>query len=219
MTPANIVNMAKLLELDIIAVTDHSSCKNCPAVYSYANKNNIIAIPGMELCTLEEVHVLCFFSELENAMSFDKYVYERLIKVHNKEDIFGRQEIYNDEDCKTGDEPYLLINATDISFGEMDKLMKEYEGVYVPAHIDKGSNSLLSNLGFVPPDAQFVCAEVKDMNKADTLCMMHPYLSQCRIITNSDAHTLDRLNEADNFLEVEERSREAVIKALLSVTI
>lgn len=219
MTPANIVNMAKLLELDIIAVTDHSSCKNCPAVYSYANKNNIIAIPGMELCTLEEVHVLCFFSELENAMSFDKYVYERLIKVHNKEDIFGRQEIYNDEDCKTGDEPYLLINATDISFGEMDKLMKEYEGVYVPAHIDKGSNSLLSNLGFVPPDAQFVCAEVKDMNKADTLCMMHPYLSQCRIITNSDAHTLDRMNEADNFLEVEERSREAVIKALLSVTI
>lgn len=219
MTPANIVNMAKLLELDIIAVTDHSSCKNCPAVYSYANKNNIIAIPGMELCTLEEVHVLCFFSELENAMSFDKYVYERLIKVHNKEDIFGRQEIYNDEDCKTGDEPYLLINATDISFGELDKLMKEYEGVYVPAHIDKGSNSLLSNLGFVPPDAQFVCAEVKDMNKADTLCMMHPYLSQCRIITNSDAHTLDRMNEADNFLEVEERSREAVIKALLSVTI
>lgn len=219
MTPANIVNMAKLLELDVIAVTDHSSCKNCPAVYSYAKKNNIIAIPGMELCTLEEVHVLCFFSELDNAMSFDNYVYERLIKVHNKEDIFGRQEIYNDEDCKTGDEPYLLINATDISFGELDKLMREYEGVYVPAHIDKGSNSLLSNLGFVPPDAQFVCAEIKDMNKADALCMMHPYLSQCRIITNSDAHSLDRMNEADNFLEVEERSREAVIRALLSVII
>ncbi|MDI9489318.1 MAG: PHP domain-containing protein, partial [Bacillota bacterium] len=74
MTPANIVNMAKLLGLDVIAVTDHNSCRNCPAVYNYAQKNNILVIPGMELCTMEEVHVLCFFEELENAMAFDKYV-------------------------------------------------------------------------------------------------------------------------------------------------
>ena len=143
MTPANIVNMAKLLGLDVIAVTDHNSCRNLPAVYSYANKNNIITIFGMELCTMEEVHVLCYFTELEDAFMFDKHVYDQLIKVKNKEDIFGKQEIYNDEDIKVGEEANLLINATNISFSSLNELMKTYKGDYVPAHVEKGSYSLL----------------------------------------------------------------------------
>jgi PHP family Zn ribbon phosphoesterase len=218
MTPINIVNMAKLLGLDVIAVTDHNSCRNLPAVYSYAQKNDILLIFGMELCTMEEVHVLCFFEKLENAISFDKYVYERLIKVINKEKIFGKQEIYNDEDSKVGEESYLLINATDISFNGLDELMKQYKGVYVPAHVDKGSNSLLSNLGFVPPDVKFACVEINDRKKAYELCKFHPYFSKCNIITNSDAHSLESINEAVNFIETRERSSEAFIEALTHIT-
>lgn len=215
MTPANIVNMAKLLELDVIAVTDHNSCRNLSAVYSYAQKNKILAIPGMELCTMEEVHVLCFFMDLGNAMAFDKYVYERLIKVPNREDIFGKQEIYNYEDIKLEDEPNLLINATEISFDSLDEIMKEFKGVYVPAHVDKDSNSLLSNLGFVPPDSIFRSVEIKNMEKKQELCMKHPYFSKCNIISNSDAHCLGLINEAVNFLEVREKSVEAVLEALV----
>lgn len=217
MTPANIVNMAKLLGLDVIAVTDHNSCKNLPAVYSYAEKNDIIVIFGMELCTMEEVHVLCYFKTLEDASAFDGYVYDSLIKVTNNESIFGRQEIYNDEDLKVGDEPNLLINATNISFSRLDELMKRYKGVYVPAHVDKGSNSLISNLGFVPPEVRFGCVEIKDMKKADELCRVHAYFTKCNIITNSDAHTLGDINEPLNFLNVRERSREAILEALVDV--
>jgi PHP family Zn ribbon phosphoesterase len=214
MTPANIVNMAKLIGLDVIAVTDHNSCKNLPAVNSYAKKNNIIAIFGMELCTMEEVHVLCYFKTLEDAFDFDRYVYESLIKVINKENIFGKQEIYNDEDLKVGDEPNLLINATNISFNILDELMVRFNGVYVPAHVDKGSNSLLSNLGFVPPDVGFRCVEIKDMKKADELCRVHAYFTKCNIITNSDAHALADINNAVNFISVRERSSEAVLEAI-----
>lgn len=217
MTPANIVNMAKLLELDVIAVTDHNSCKNCPAVYSYAQKNNIIAIPGMELCTMEEVHVLCFFSKLENAMAFDAFVYDRLIKIPNNERVFGRQEIYNENDSKVGEEPYLLINATDITYDNLDKLMEEYEGIFVPAHVDKGSNSLLSNLGFVPPDASFKCVEIKDAKKVDDLKINHPYFNKCNIIFNSDAHGLGEIHEAVHFLEAKERSVKSIIETLSRV--
>jgi len=217
MTPANIVNMAKLLGLDVIAVTDHNSCKNLPAVYSYAEKNDIIVIFGMELCTMEEVHVLCYFRTLEDASAFDGYVYDSLIKVTNNESIFGRQEIYNDEDLKVGNEPNLLINATSISFDSLDELMKRYRGVYVPAHVDKGSNSLISNLGFVPPEVRFGCVEIKDMNKADELRVLHPYFAQCNIVTNSDAHTLGDINEPVNFIYVRERSREAILEALVDV--
>lgn len=215
MTPANIVNMAKLLELDVIAVTDHNSCKNCPAVYNHAKKNNIIVIPGMELCTMEEVHVLCFFSELDKAMAFDSFVYDRLIKVRNNEKVFGKQEIYNDEDTKIGDEPYLLINATDITFDNLDKLMKEYDGVYIPAHVDKSTTSLISNLGFVPPDAGFRCAEIKDANRTGEMKSLHPYFNRCNIIYNSDAHALWQINEAVNFIEAGERSAGAVLEALI----
>ena len=214
MTPANIVNMAKLLDLDVISVTDHNSCRNLPAVYSHAKKNNILLIFGMELCTMEEVHVLCYFRTLEDAFVFDRYVYDKLIKIQNKKSIFGRQEIYDDKDTRIGEESNLLINATDISFSDMDELMRSYRGIYVPAHVDKGSNSLLSNLGFVPPDASFQCVEINDKKKADELCKAHPYLACCNIITNSDAHTLGSINEAVNFIEVMERSCEAVLEAL-----
>lgn len=214
MTPANIVNMAKLTGLDIIAVTDHNSCKNLPAVYSYAKKNNIIAIFGMELCTMEEVHVLCYFRTLEDALAFDKYVYDSLIKVANNEKIFGKQELYNDEDLKVGEEPNLLINATNISFNSLDELMEKHKGVYVPAHVDKGSNSLLSNLGFVPPDVSFRCVEINDVRKTDELCREHTYFTKCNIIMNSDAHTLGDINDAINFINVRERSSDAVLEAI-----
>lgn len=214
MTPANIVQMACLKELDIIAVTDHNSCRNCPAVLSLAEKLGITAIPGMELCTTEEVHVLCLFADLQDALAFNTYVYSKLVKFPNNEKIFGRQELYDAEDHLTGTESYLLINATDISFDSLEALMKEYHGVYIPAHIDKGSNSLISNLGFIPPDASFPCAELKDIGKREEFLQMHPYLSECNIITNSDAHSLEYISEPINHMYAVSKNREDIIMAL-----
>lgn len=214
MTPANIVHMALLKELDVIAVTDHNSCKNCTPVLSLADKLGITALPGMELCTSEEVHVLCLFAELTDALAFDAYVYSKLLKVPNNEMIFGRQEIYDEEDHRIGTEPYLLINAADISFGSLEALMQEYHGIYIPAHIDKGSNSLISNLGFIPPDASFTCAELKSIGKRENFILTYPYLSRCNILTNSDAHSLEYMNEPDNHMYAESKNREDIIMAL-----
>jgi PHP family Zn ribbon phosphoesterase len=214
MTPSNIVGMSALKNLDIIAVTDHNSCKNCQVVLHLAEQYNIIALPGMELTTMEEVHVLCLFAAIDDALRFDQYVYGQLQKIPNNETIFGKQEICDEEDQVVQREPYLLINATNISFDEIGQLMKEFHGVYIPAHLDKNSNSLLSNLGFIPPEADFEVAELRNGAKYQELCIRNPYLKQCKIITNSDAHTLGKINEAENYLHCEERSREAVIKAL-----
>lgn len=215
MTPGNIVGMAALKNLDIIAVTDHNSCKNCPAVLKWAEENNIIALPGMELCTMEEVHVLCLFQELEDAMRFDEYVYLKLMKFPNDERAFGKQEICDGTDEVIGTEPYLLINAVDISFDALGKLMEEFHGVYIPAHIDKNSNSLLSNLGFISPDADFKSAEFADLEHLELISRNNPYLKKCNIITNSDAHSLGNINEAVNFLSCEGRTKEEIFKALI----
>jgi Predicted metal-dependent phosphoesterases (PHP family) len=214
MLPSNIIGMAFLKNLDVVAVTDHNTCKNCGVAMKLAEQYDMVVIPGMELCTMEEVHVLCLFAELSDAMQFDEYVSNRLMKIPNDERVFGKQEIVNEEDEIIGTEPYLLINATDISFDELGRLMQQFHGVYIPAHIDKKTNSLLSNLGFVPPDTDFMVAELANLTHLEALQEQNPYLRKCNIITDSDAHMLGNINEAEHFIECESRTREDVIKAL-----
>ena len=214
MTPANIVGMAVVKELDVIALTDHNTCKNCPAFLKVAKEYGIIAIPGMELTTREEVHVVCLFEELEDAMRFDAYVYERLLNVKNREDIFGKQLIMNEEDIVVGKVEKLLINATDISFDEVYDLMVQYHGVMIPAHIDKSTTSLISNLGFIPPDSRFRVVELKDLKKLHRLMEIHPYLKECMILTNSDAHYLPDIHEPIHTMLVPNLSVSGVIEAI-----
>lgn len=218
MTPSNIVGMSALKNLDIIAVTDHNSCRNCPAVLKLADQYEIIALPGMELTTMEEVHVLCLFAELSEALRFSEYVYTKLMKIPNDERVFGKQEICDEEDRVIDKETYLLINATEISFDDMGRLMEEYNGVYLPAHIDKNSNSVLSNLGFIAPEADFLAAEFADISKYEEISKKNPYLKQCNIVTNSDAHDLGRINEAVNYLECESREKQDIINSIIKIS-
>lgn len=214
MTPGNIVGMAAIKGLDVIALTDHNSCKNCPAFLKIAEQFGIMAIPGMEINTSEEVHAVCLFPTLEQAMAFDSYVYERLMKFPNKEEVFGKQQIYNEEDEWVGTEPLLLINSVDISFDGLWELVDSYGGVMFPAHIEKGANSLIANLGFVPPDSKFRTAELKDLKKLHEVRKGNPYLDGCRIISDSDAHYLEDIHEPRLTVPVREKSVEAVIRYL-----
>ncbi len=214
MTPGNIVGMALIKQLDVIALTDHNSCKNCPAFLKIAKDYGITAIPGMELCTAEEVHVVCLFPELEDAMGFDEYVFSQLVPFPNEEVIFGKQEIVDESDEVTGKEPNLLINATNISFDQVYELTKKYNGIMIPAHIDKSSNSLLSNLGFIPPDSKFSCVEFKDLTKLHELKKTNPYLEKCKIISSSDAHYLEHINEPVNYLYAKSKDVKDILEAL-----
>ncbi len=215
MTPGNIVGMAAIMGLDVIALTDHNSCKNCGPMMAHAEAFGLVGIPGMEINTSEEVHVVCLFPTLLQAMEFDEYVHQRLMPFPNKEHIFGKQQIMDAKDEVIGIEPYLLINSVDISIDELWDVVQSYEGVIIPAHIDKEANSLLYNLGSIPPDSKFQVAEVKKKEKVSELKEKNAYLEQCRIIHNSDAHYLQDIQEAVEFLEVEERSVKGVLEALI----
>jgi len=214
MTPANIANMAKINGLDVIALTDHNSCKNCPALLAEARRIGLLAIPGMELTTQEEVHVLCLFPDLNKAMEFDSFVYDHLMPFPNREDIFGQQLVYNENDAVTGKVEYLLSNSTDLSFDYVYDIAASYGGIMIPAHINKASNSLLNNLGFIPPDSKFACVEVADRGMIPELAERNPYLKNCRFICNSDAHYLEKIHDGTEYLEIEELSAEAVLAAL-----
>ena len=183
-------------------------CEDAAAEYG------VLLIPRMELTTMEEVHAVCLFRTLESALDFDSYVYSHLMKVPNKEQYFGRQLLYDAEDHIIGTEPNLLINATDIEFDAVWDLTKSYNGVMFPAHLDKTTTSLLSNLGFIPPESKFVTAEIKDLKNLHRLRAEHPYLESCRIISDSDAHHLEHMREPDLTLAVEEKSIDCIIDLL-----
>lgn len=214
MTPANIVGMAAVKGLDVIALTDHNSCQNCPAAVFHGQDYGVIVIPGMELCTSEEVHVICLFPTLEQAMRFDAYVYDHMLPIKNKEWVFGKQQVLNKWDQVLRTIPNLLISATDISFDDVWTLMADYGGVAFPAHVDKTSTSLLSNLGFVPPDSVFKCAELHDLRHLHRIQKDNPYLCRCNILSSSDAHYLEDINEPRHQILSDTKETCDILKAI-----
>ena len=214
MTPAMIAGMAKVIGLDLIALTDHNSCKNCPAISRAASAYNILFLPGMELTTAEEVHVLCYFPSLDTAMSFDQYISDHLPAIPNKPELFGEQRICDTEDHILGQEERLLISATDIPFDAVYDLVSHYNGIMVPAHINKPSTSLLGNLGFIPQTSRFSCAEVKKDSDWTQLQQKYPYLSHCNHLCSSDAHDLNSIHEPIYTLSTSGTSLTDILKAI-----
>ncbi|MDO4574896.1 MAG: PHP domain-containing protein [Planctomycetia bacterium] len=215
MTPANIAGMAAIKGLDVIALTDHNSCKNCPALLKAAAEYGVLAVPGMEVTTAEEVHAVCLFPTLDAAMDFDAMVYSELLPFPNDENIFGKQQIYGLNDTVTGTVPNLLINATKIPFDALWERARSYDGVMFPAHIEKAANSLLANLGFVPPDSLFTTFELKDLSCLHEIRRRNPYLEQCRVLNDSDAHYLEHIHEPERTLVLEEKSARCLVETLL----
>lgn len=215
MTPQNIVNMAKIMGYDAIALTDHNTSGNCEAVMKAGKEVGITVIPGMELCSAEEVHIVCLFPDIEKAESFSDYVYSTLPPVKNKPQIFGEQIYMNENDEVTGVEEKLLITASGVSCAKAVSLVTEYGGICYPAHIDRSSFSILSNLGMIDESFGFNCAEIYDSSKESELKEKHPYLNELKIISDSDAHYLEKMRLPENcYIDIPQNTIEEIFNYL-----
>lgn len=209
MTPNNLVNMAFIKELDAIAVTDHNTARNLRAAAAVARERGIVLLPGIEVQTREEVHALCYFRTLDDALEFSDQIYPLLPKVKNREDFFGEQLIMDEDDEVTGREELLLIQSLSLSLKETAALAGGMNGICVPAHINKQANSLLYVLGFLPPDIPFQTVELSRLAPAPKV-----NLDKYHVLYSSDAHQLDAILEREFFLDVPERSVEGIFDTL-----
>lgn len=213
MTPQNIANMAKIMGYDIIALTDHNTCLNCPALMKVGEEIGLTVIPGMELCTSEEVHIVCLFPSLDDALRFSEHVRSTLPPIKNKPKIFGEQNIRNENDEIIGMEETLLITASGISTMKAVETVKKYNGICYPAHIDRSSFSILSNLGTIDESFGFNAAEIFDLSTEAQLKEKHPYLNTIKIVSDSDAHYLENMRIPENcYIDIPENSIKAVIE-------
>ena len=218
MTPNNIAGMAKLAGLQLVALTDHNSCRNCPAFFEAAARQGIVPVAGMELTTAEDIHVVCLFEFLADAMRFCDEVDRQRVRIPNRTDIFGDQLLLDGNDELLGVEPDLLPNATGIPIADAPELVTAFGGVCYPAHIDREANGMVSVLGTFPEDSGFACAELHEMDRAGELLARCPALEGKRLLSGSDAHYLWDIREKQHWLELEpgvgENSPEQVRRAI-----
>lgn len=217
MTPCNVVNMAKLLELDVIAITDHNTSGNCRSAIEAGREAGLQVIAGMELCTAEEIHVVCLFPDIDAAEGFSSEIKTRLPPVRNKPRIFGEQTYMDALDNALGSEDILLVTASDVSIDEVAALVGRFGGFCYPAHIDRASFSILSSLGAFSPELGFTCAEITPAGDVDALKNLHPALENVRLMRSSDAHYLENMCEAADTLALADCSAGAVIAYLKAI--
>ena len=209
MTPANVVGMARLKGLDVIALTDHNCALNLPAALAAGKALGVQVIPGLEVTSREDVHVLAYFDALEDALAFGQLVDAHLPWVRNQPDLFGSQRIMGIHDNPEGEWDKLLINATDFSVEELCALIARQGGVPVPAHINRGSNGMLGALGLMPPLPAHPVVEVSPCHDCPS------YAIRGRLVLrSSDAHRLGHIAERVFALEVREATAKGVLDRL-----
>ena len=204
MTPANICGMAALKGLQIVALTDHNTCGNCESFLRAASRNGLIGIAGMELTTSEDIHIVCLFEFLEDALLFSEKLKEYRTPFPNRVDIFGEQLYLDENDEVLGTEENYLPIATSLSIEAAFALAKDYNAVVYPAHIDRTANGIVATLGTIPDEIELVCVEYKEESKKEELSVNIPRLKNMRYVVNSDAHYLWDINEAENYIELDD---------------
>ncbi len=204
MTPANIAGMAAIKGLQLLALTDHNSCKNCPAFFKACRALGIVPVAGMELSTAEDIHLVCLFESLEDAMSFDKEIEEHLMNIQNKPEIFGNQLVLDENDELIASEPKLLISATDLYIADAVELARRYGAHVHPAHIDRESNGIVAVLGDIPSEYGFRCVEYNSSENTDKIKQTCAVARDASCVICSDAHHLWDINEAENAIVLDD---------------
>jgi predicted metal-dependent phosphoesterase TrpH len=193
MIPPLIVRRAQELGLGMIAVTDHNASDNAEALICAAAGSGVHVLPGMELQTREEVHLLCLFDRVEECRRWQEEVFARLPAMANNEDLFGAQYVVD----YTGDwirtEQRLLATSADISLEDAVRAVHSLGGLAIPAHVDRPSFSLLANLGFVPEGLRADGLEVTPRFNPRWGFKQWPQLASWPLVIGGDAHRLSEL--------------------------
>ncbi len=199
-TPNNVVNFAKMLGYDAIAICDHNTAGNVLACQKVGEQVGLIVIAGMEVTTSEDIHVVCLFESAKSALKLEEIVLSRMLIMPNDERIFGKQIIMNERDEVVGENPNFTLYGVDIGVYEIAKIVEELGGICFPAHVLKEGSGIIPILGGMEGMGfkiieKGTTAAIEDIKNAG--------LEDYFILDNSDAHYLENMREAENWLACE----------------
>jgi 3',5'-nucleoside bisphosphate phosphatase len=216
MIPPLIIQSALDMEINLLAITDHNSTANIPAMMDAAVNSGITILPGMELQTREEVHLLCIFDKPRQAFALQQLINPLLPPINNDPEHFGEQFVVD----ATGDfiktEPRLLLASVNLGLDDAVLEVHKLGGLAVPAHVDRKAYGLINMLGFFPPDAQFDAVEISRFTSPEKISLLHPGIKRFPIIQNGDVHRLNEFMGSCCF-EMESSSVGEMIKAFKGI--
>lgn len=200
MIPPLIVREALAQGINLIAITDHNATANITAVQKAAAGTELTVLPGMEVQTKEEVHVLCIFDTLEQTETWQSFVDQSLPNIENRPDFFGEQFVVDE----TGDfirrEERLLLNSTDLAFDEVAQKVKELGGLFIPAHVNRKAFGLIANLGLIPANVNVEALEISRHISPQNAYEMYPQINGYPLIQNGDVHYIDEFFGSSHYL-------------------
>jgi len=216
MSPARIIREAKKKKLEIIGLTDHNSTLHVELMMELGKKEGITVFPGVEINTREEVHCLAFFEKVDDAQKFQEFLEKHLPEIHNKPERFGHQLVVNELEEILNEIEYLLIIGLDCSIDEIEQKVHELGGIFIPAHVDRKSNSIFSQIGFISDDLKIDAVEYSSGVTKEKLLNQYPELEKYALISNSDAHLPEQIGHSITEYFLETPTFEEFKKALLN---
>lgn len=211
MSPQAIARQAKIREIDIIGICDHNSAENAAALIEAAADMSIHVLPGLEVTSVEEVHILALFDELASALALQEGIYANL-PGSNDEAAFGMQVVVNSAGEVLHFNQKLLIGASTLSVDEVIRRIHALDGLAIASHIDRGSFSLISQLGFIPEELPLDALEISSrISIAEARKRFNPHLP---LTSSSDAHTLEQIGKSTTAFLIEEATVAEIRKAL-----
>ncbi len=216
MSPKRIVEKARFTMPDIIGICDHNSAENvCYAINAAKNIcPSLKVLPGMEICTKEEVHIIGLFNELKAVQKLQELVYQSLPEEKNNPQLFGEQIIANEFDEVEGYNDRLLIGACSLGVHEIVEQVHKLNGIAIASHIDRESFSLIGQLGFIPEDLAIDAVEISKNITTDDALKRFPEIEKFPIIRSSDAHFLDDIGKLTTSFLIEEPTIKEIKMAL-----
>lgn len=213
MSPLRIVERAKEQGLDAIAITDHNATQQCPAIKELGEERGLVVFPGVEVATREEVHCVVLFPSDEVRIVFQAYLDRYLPPIPNNPERMGDQIWVNRNDEIEGEIPWTLISGIDRSINEVTAYARQLGCLFMPAHVERPSYSIISQLGFIDPTLPIDALEYNNAARFESLVERNSYLKNYLSFTASDAHWLAQIGENPSVLEAEELSFESLQKA------
>jgi predicted metal-dependent phosphoesterase TrpH len=194
MSPKKIIAKSLERQLDLIAICDHNTAENAAAALREGTRQGIAVLPGMEICSREEVHLVTLFKKIEDALKMQEFIYAHL-PGKNQPEVFGHQVVADEHDQVLGENPRLLIGATQLSLLEIVEKAHHLGGICISSHVDRPSYSLIGQLGFIPEDLHLDAVEVSYRVPLDKALTEVPGIKNYPCVTSSDAHFLSDIGQ------------------------
>lgn len=203
MSPKAVVKAACERGLDMIAVTDHNSAENVSAVMRAAEGSGLAVFAGMEVSTIEEVHILAIFEKPEGALKLQDVVYNKLMPGMNNTEFFGEQVVADEEDNVLGFNNRMLISAASITARSLVDTVHALGGMAIASHIDRDGFGIISQLGFIPDDCMLDALEFSPKISFDKAQELFGNYSNFTWISSSDAHRLADIGKRSTAFTIE----------------